>query len=387
MNPIRVAHILPFANVGGTELATLRLADALAQSGFESILFCPEGADELRRLFHDHCFITAPYEQVEPSYTHPLPYLRAAKHLAHELRRHKVAIVHCSEVLAAHYTATAGRLAGAYVVSHVRCQHPDISRRDQTFLFPVQRFVFVSKDTWNVFGVQVPVSRGEVIYDGVPLESGTISREEARAAYSLPQGIPVVGMASRVHPGKDFETLIRAAEVVADSGLDCRFLIAGDYQLNEVHREHYSKLKALLEETGLSSRFLFVGFESNIKRFFAAIDHFVLSTHAEGLPLVLLEAMACGKPVIATSVGGIPEIVAHGESGLLVERQSVPQLAQALSTLLTDDSVARALSRGGRRSVIERFSEQRFHQKIRNLYCRIAKERGLVGNEPPCMST
>jgi glycosyltransferase involved in cell wall biosynthesis len=387
MNPIRVAHILPFANVGGTELATLRLAESLAQSGFESILFCPEGADKLRHLYHDHCFITAPYEQCEPSYTHPLPYLRAAKHLAHELRRHKVAILHCSDVLAAHFAATAGRLAGAYVVSHVRCQHPDISRRDQTFLFPVQRFVFVSKDTWNVFGVQVPPSRGEVIYDGVPLNNATISREEARAAYSLPQGVPVIGMASRVHPGKDFETLIRAAKVVVDSGLDCRVLIAGDYQLNPVHREHYSKLKVLLEETGMSSRFVFAGFENNMQRFFATIDCFVLSTHAEGLPLVLLEAMAGGKPIVATSVGGIPEIVTHGESGLLVERQSVPQLAHALSTVLTNDATARTLSNGGRRNVLERFSEQKFHHKVRNLYCRIAKERGLVGNDPPCMST
>lgn len=387
MNPIRVAHILPFASIGGTELATLRLAEALAQSGFESILFCPEGADQLQRLYQDHCFNTSTYEQVQPSYSHPLPYLRAAKHLAHQMRRHNVAIAHCSDVLAAHFTATAGRLAGAYVLSHVRCQHSDISRRDQTFLYPVQRFVFVSKNTWKTFGIEVPSSRGEVLYDGVPLESLRVSREEARAGYGLPQNVPVFGMASRIHPGKDFETLIRAAKVVADSGLDCRFLIAGDNKGNTVHREHCAKLKALLEETGTSSRFVFAGFQTDMERFFAAIDHFVLSTHAEGLPLVLLEAMSHGKPVIATDVGGIPEIVSHGQSGLLVEERSVEQLAKALSTLLINEALARTLSAGGRKNVLENFSEQKFHDKAINLYCRIARQRGLVGNDPPCMST
>jgi glycosyltransferase involved in cell wall biosynthesis len=384
MNPIRVAHILPFIDIGGTELATLRLADALAQSGFESILFCPEGADELRRLYHEHCFVTSDYQQVQPSYTDPLPYLRAARRLARQFRRHHISIVHCSDVLAAHFAAAAGRLAGAYVMSHVRCEHPEISRRDRTFLLPVQRFIFVSKATWSVFGMRVPSARGEVLYDGVSLGNLNTSREEARAAYGLPQNIPVVGMAARVHPGKDFETLIRAAKLIVDSGLDCRFLIAGDYQANTVHREHFMKLRALLDETRMTPRFIFAGFESDMPRFFAAIDYFVLSTLSEGMGLVVLEAMAYGKPVIATNVGGIPEVIVDGESGLLVERQSVEQLTAALTKLLTDESVARALSSGGRRNVLENFSEQKFHDNVMNLYCRIARQRGLAGNDPPC---
>lgn len=384
MNPIRVAHILPFADIGGTELATLRLADALAQSGFESILFCPEGADKLRHLYHEHCFITSSYQQVQPSYSHPLPYLGASRRLAHQLRRHNVSIVHCADVLAAHFAAAAGRLAGAYVMSHVRCQHAEISRRDRTFLLPVQRFIFVSKATWDEFGVHVPSACGEVLYDGVSLGNRDISQGEARAKYGLQPNIPVVGMGARVHPGKDFETLIRAAKLVVDSGLDCRFLIAGDCEASTAHREHFLRLKTLLDEAGLTGRFVFAGFESDMPRFFAAIDYFVLSSHSEGLGLVVLEAMAHGKPVIATNVGGIPEIIVHEESGLLVERQSAEQLAAALTKILTDESLARKLSDGGRRNVLENFSEQKFHDNVMNLYCRIARQRGLVGNDPPC---
>jgi glycosyltransferase involved in cell wall biosynthesis len=144
------------------------------------------------------------------------------------------------------------------------------------------------------------------------------------------------------------------------------------------------KLRALLDETRMTPRFIFAGFESDMPRFFAAIDYFVLSTLSEGMGLVVLEAMAYGKPVIATNVGGIPEVIVDGESGLLIERQSVEQLTAALTKLLTDESVARALSSGGRRNVLENFSEQKFHDNVMNLYCRIARQRGLAGNDPPC---
>ena len=166
MNPVRIAHILPWSSIGGTELATMRLAEAAAESGFENLLYCPLDSERLRCTFQKHGLTTCCYRQVEPSYHKPIPYLRAARQLAHSLRRHHVRIVHCSDILAAHYAALAGRLAGAYVLSHVRCQHSAISARDRTFLLPVNKFVFVSRDTWHTFGMEVPTSRGQILYDG-----------------------------------------------------------------------------------------------------------------------------------------------------------------------------------------------------------------------------
>ncbi|HXR77162.1 MAG TPA: glycosyltransferase, partial [Bryobacteraceae bacterium] len=247
MNPIRIAHILPFPNIGGTELATLRLADALAMAGYESILFCPSGSTQLRQLFHDHSFVTSCYDQVEPSYHNPGPYLRATHFLVHELRRHQVRIVHCSDVLAAHYAALAGRLSGAFVMSHVRCQSCDISKRDQSFLYPVQRFVFVSRQTRDTFAMRKRALRGDVLYDGITLpaiSTSIASRDEARRHYGIAPDAIVVGMACRVHPCKDFETLIVAAKKIVDSFPRCSFLIAGDHQKEPAHREHYGRLAA-----------------------------------------------------------------------------------------------------------------------------------------------
>jgi glycosyltransferase involved in cell wall biosynthesis len=387
MNPVRVAHILPFSNVGGTEQATLRLAEAAAHCGFENLLYCPAGADELRRLFHQHCFVTACYEQVEPSYTHPVPYLRAVGQLARELRRHSIRIVHCADILAAHYTALAGRLAGAYVVSHVRCEHPEVTSRDRTFLMPVQKYVFVSRNSWKVFGVSVPEAKGEVLYEGIAkVEGSTWSKESARAWYGIAPDADVVGMASRVHPGKDFETLISAAQRMAELNRSCLFLIAGDYEKNATHREHFQRLERLLRETGMAARFVFGGFEDDMARFYAAIDAFVLSSHAEGLPLVILEAMAHEKPVVATDTGGIGELVVDGETGLLVPPGSPDRMAAALVTVLETEAGVR-FGRAGCRRAMEAFGVEQFQHRVKELYCGIAKQQGLMGECAPCMPT
>jgi glycosyltransferase involved in cell wall biosynthesis len=377
---------MPFPNVGGTERATLRLAEAAAHCGFENTIYCPRGACDLKHFYHEHAFSTAVYDQIEPSYHHPLPYLRAAQALAQDMKRRHVRIVHCADILGAHYAALAGRLAGAFVLSHVRCQHSSITRRDQTFLYPLQKFVFVSKNTWEVFGMNVPKDKGEVLYDGISeTEPAEQSITEIRARYGLPGDVPVIGMASRVHPCKDFESLILAARIINQSFPACRFLIAGDYQQNLTHREHYEHLQQMLREVGLADRFLFAGFEPDMACFFAAIDVFVLSSHAEGLPLVVLEAMANRKPVVATNVGGLSEVIEDGRSGLLVPPKSPDQLAKALMTPLRNAEKANELAQAAQRSVQENFGEQPFQKRVRELYCTIAKQQHLRGNYAPCM--
>jgi glycosyltransferase involved in cell wall biosynthesis len=389
MNPIRIAHILPFPNIGGTEVATLRLAEALAMAGYESILFCPSGATELRQLFHDHSFVTSCYDQVEPSYHKPLPYLRATRFLAHELRRRQVRIVHCSDILAAHYAALAGRMAGAFVMSHVRCQSCDISLRDQSFLCPVQRFVFVSRQTRDTFAMRKRALRGDVLYDGIAMPPALTAamRGEARGHYGIAPDAIVVGMASRVHPGKDFETLIAAAKIVVEAFPSCCFLIAGDYQKESAHREYYGRLAALIKDAGLCKQFVFAGFEEDMSRFYSAIDVFALSSHSEGFPLVLIEAMSYAKPVVATDVGGVSEAIVHNQSGLLVPHASPDKLAESLLRLLRNPEEARRMSEAARLHVEQKFSEQQFFQRVKSLYSSLSRRLNLMGESPACIST
>jgi glycosyltransferase involved in cell wall biosynthesis len=389
MNPVRIAHILPWSTIGGTELGTVRLAEAAASSGFENLMYCPVGSEVLRSMLHSHGLATCCYQQVEPSFHRPGPYLRAARRLANDLRRHHVRIVHCSDILAAHYTALAGFLAGAYVLCHVRCEHSNISRRDRTFLMPVKKFVFVSQGTWDKFGMKIEPSRGQILYDGFSGARGAVAEwpTEARQHYGLPADAFVIGMASRVHPCKDFETLIEAGRILTAQFPNCRFLIAGDYKDVPAHREHHAHLQALLRDAAMQDHFVFAGFEANMERFFAAIDVFALSTHGEGFPLAIIEAMHHGKPVVATQVGGIPEAVDHDQTGYLIPPRSPELFAQALVRLRADSELFSRMSEASRRRMQERFSAEQFHHSVKNLYCSIARQTRLLGEEPSCLPT
>jgi glycosyltransferase involved in cell wall biosynthesis len=381
-----VAHVLPWPSVGGTELATLRIAQAVESAGFRSVAFCLAEGQPVRELFRAAGFETARYEGVPPSYLHPRAFLRNSLALAREFRRRRVRLVHCSDVLAGFYAALAGRLAGVPVLCHVRCVFADVPRRERGFLAPVSKFAFVSRDAWAKFGHKVSARRGRVVYDGVEVsaqardEEGRIAlAEEARAGvrreFGLEAGVKTVGMVARVAPAKDFETLAKAAARVLEAEPGVRFMVVGDNSREAPYRAHYQEVKAMLDARGLTDSFIFTGFREDVARFVSAFDVFVLSTHGEGLPLVVLEAMARGVPVAATGVGGIPEVIRHGENGLLHAHGDDAALAEHLRSLLSDEVGAAELGEAGRRHVESEFGLERFAREMTNLY------RELLGDK------
>src|ERR1700728_1313325 len=150
----RVAHVLPWANIGGTELQTLRLAQAARKLGYSNLIYVPLDAAKVRALFTNDHFEVLEYHQVQPSYTKPAPFWKNSRHLASSFRDHKIQIVHCSDILAAHFTGFAGRMATARVITHVRNHYPSIGRREKSLLLPVELFVFVSKNTRDNFDIK-----------------------------------------------------------------------------------------------------------------------------------------------------------------------------------------------------------------------------------------
>jgi glycosyltransferase involved in cell wall biosynthesis len=366
----RIAHILPFPSVGGTEHATLRIAKAVDPSRFDSVAFCLPNAAPVREFVTDCGIPCAIYEPPVPSYRHGRTYLRSSMRLARELLRHQADIVHCSDLQAAHQVALAGRLAGLPVLCHIRNRFEDISRRDRSFLWPVRKFVFVSRDTWRHFGYEVPPERGTVIYDGIDVpaaENELTDYASVRREFGIPAHAPIIGMMARVAPQKDFATLARAAAHILKAQPDARFLIAGDYA-SDKNRLHYQRVQADVRACGVSDAFIFTGYRRDVPRLLNAFDVFVLSTHCEGLPLVILEAMARGKPVVATAVDGIPEIVHDAESGLLFPHEDHGALASHIAGLLRDRAWSRRLGEAGRRLVRNAFSATQFAEAMNAVY-------------------
>jgi glycosyltransferase involved in cell wall biosynthesis len=183
----------------------------------------------------------------------------------------------------------------------------------------------------------------EVLHHGIDeaeVRSGPEARAAGRAELGLPVGAPVVGTVGNLVPKKDHRSLIEAFAGVASDRPEARLVIVGGGPLEAELRSH-------AEARGVGDRVLFTGQRAGVAGLLPAFDTFVLSSRHEGLPLALLEAMASGVPVVATRVGGCPEVVTDDADGRLVEPGDVAALAAAISGILDDPAGAARLAAAG----------------------------------------
>jgi L-malate glycosyltransferase len=224
-----------------------------------------------------------------------------------------------------------------------------------------------------------------VIPNGIDFERFLVpyTGEAVRREFNIPPGAPVVGMLSRLLRIKGFEYFFQAAALIAARVPQVRFLIVGDTKINHDYRE---ELKRLVASLGLQDRVIFTGFRLDVPELLAAFSVSVLSSlGSEGLSNSLLESMAAAVPVVATRVGGSPEIVEDGVSGLLVPPADAHGLAGAICRLLEDKALAENLGRAGRRLVLSRYSLDRAvaatERLYRDLLLRSRSRRWILGPE------
>jgi len=366
-----IAHILPFPAIGGTEHATLRIVQAVDSSRFAHVAFCLREAPAVLAHFNDAGIPAVLYDPPEPSYRNFREFWTRSRVLARAFAEQNVGLVHCADLLGASCAAFAGRLAGLPVITHIRNRFASLASADRRFLWAVRRFLFVSHHTWQHFGYRVSPRRGRVIFDGLDLPylaDEHALRESVRREFDIPASVPVVGMMARVAPQKDFTTLARAAARVRRVHPDVRFLIVGDYTSAETYRRHFCEVRRVLQACDVGDAFIFTGYRDDVPRLMAALDVFALCTHWEGLPLVILEAMAHGKAVVATSVDGIPEIVRDRATGLLHAHEDHEALAAHVVELLDQPRYARTLGVAGREVVARQFSREQFAARMNNVY-------------------
>jgi glycosyltransferase involved in cell wall biosynthesis len=186
-----------------------------------------------------------------------------------------------------------------------------------------------------------------------------------RQKLGIPLNAKLVGIVAQVVPLKRHEDFLRAAAIVRQSIPDSFFLSVGD---NGNTSEYGQTVKKLLQELGLTERTVWLGFSDRIHEIYGAIDLLVLPSDEESFGRVAIEAMAARKPVVATTVGGIPEIVVDGETGYLVPPRSPDALAQAIIHLLNNPDLAQAMGQAGRRRVEQHFSLARYVDGVEAVY-------------------
>lgn len=207
---------------------------------------------------------------------------------------------------------------------------------------------------------RIPPDRLTTICNGVDLDR---FRPAPRDGFG---GGPVIGSTARLHAENDHATLLRAFSRVSTRWPEAELLLVG-------RGPEEARLKALAEDLGTSTRIHFVGEQEDVAPFLHQMDLYVQPSVAAGMPNSVLEAMAAGLPVVATAIGGTPEAVVEGETGLLVPPRNPMALADAMLKLLEDRRLAEAFGRVGRARVETHFSEERMLQQVEALLDRLVE--------------
>jgi glycosyltransferase involved in cell wall biosynthesis len=256
--------------------------------------------------------------------------------------------------------APAARLAGVGRVIHTRhSQGTRLTRRQQWLVRAASeftdRFVCISADSAR-YAVAQGISRRRVVDlpNGIDLD---------RFAHSGPAAQGAAVIVARLAPEKDVGTLLEAAALVARRHDDFRLLVAGDGPCR-------AELEAQGAQLGLQKTVKFLGVVRDVPALLLQGRLFVLSSITEGVSLTLLEAMARGLPIVATAVGGNPEVVAANETGLLVPPQNPAALAEALSLLWTHSEMCVKMGSAGRRRVESLFDVRRMVTGYEAIYTR-----------------
>lgn len=211
----------------------------------------------------------------------------------------------------------------------------------------VDRIVCISDAVRDVLlSDGVPLSKIIVIHSGVDTHrfDGVAPPPHFRRALGIPDGHLVAGTVAALADHKDYPTLLLAARLVLDREPDISFVAVGDGPL-------YDRLQEQARTLGLGRRFLFTGFREDVGNFLKTFDVFVLASKLEGMGTSVLDAQAAGVPVVACRSGGIPEIVRHGETGLLVPTGDAPALAAAILELARDPGLRARLSDRAKKTV------------------------------------
>jgi len=360
---LRVMQYITPSQIGGAEVHVVTLAEKLRERGHEVTVVCPRGRPLVPEL------VARGLPVRTPRATGKFDPVTLAR-LAWWMRRDGVQVVHTHLSTASLLGSWAGRLAGVPSLATVH------GLNTRTCFQWARRIIAVSNAVRQHLVAQG--LRGEaitVVHNGVDLRALARPDESTvvRAKWGLPEGAPVLVTVGRLAPAKGHAGLLEAVEALARDARwqGLRLLIVGTGAL-------LPELQRQAAELGLTERVIFCGFHRDVVPFLQAADVFVLPSVQEGLSLSALEAMALGKPVVACRVGGTPEVVVDGETGLLVAPGEPTELARALEQLLADPAEGRRMGEAGRRRVREAFDLEQMVSKIEAIYRDLIAGRGAA---------
>ncbi|OGK79645.1 MAG: hypothetical protein A2W08_04525 [Candidatus Rokubacteria bacterium RBG_16_73_20] len=377
--PALVVHVAGSAGWAGGEAYLLKLAGALDRARFSLGVVVPESGPLVGRLEA----LGVPTVLVPLAERLVSPGVLLA--LARRLRRWRPAIVQSHGARSNVYTRLAARLAGVPVV--LSTVHNSLFDYEVS---PARRRAYVAAERWTsaladrVVAVSAAVARDLVQRYGLPAAKVVVVRNgidadafvpcrppaAARAELGLGPGDRPIGLVARMTEQKAHVDLLDALPAVLARVPALACVLIGDGPLR-------AAIEARARALGVAGRCRFTGARADVADLVAALEIVVLPSRSEGLPFALLEAMALGKPVVATTVGGCPEVVEHGRTGLLTPPGDPPALADAILRLLECPGEARAMGEAGAARVRADFTLTRMVRELEAIYAAALAARGL----------
>jgi glycosyltransferase involved in cell wall biosynthesis len=275
--------------------------------------------------------------------------------LALRMRHDRIRLVHTHHLNQLVYAGVAGRLVGAKVV-HTEHEVYSLSRPRarkvlRTLATLANDVTGVSEAVTDFLrdAVRIPREKLSTVANGVDTERFERAAPLHRSTFGLTDGDIVVGCLARLEPEKGHSTLLDAFARVRASCRSVSLLLIGD-------GGERSLLMRQAEELGLNGSVRFLGARADVPELLSSCDIVALPSRREGLPMAILEAMAAGKPVVATAVGSVPSVVQDGHTGLLVRPNDVEALATALERLINDREQCRRLGNAARELIRAQYS-------------------------------
>lgn len=295
-------------------------------------------------------------------------YLRGFE-LGRIMREHKIDILHTHNTTAFIDGLIGARLAGVPVTVHTdHCKNYPIERRwmvlENLASRLVDRVVAVSHHTRGelMHFEKMAADKVTVIHNGInPRPYTALDTEALRREFGFDAESFVIGTVGRLEAQKGLDLLLRSVPAVVAAAPQARFIIVGG-GTREV------ELKALSRSLGIEDHVVFTGWRTDAVALMKMFDCFVQSSNFEGMPMVLLEAMSLAKPIVASAVGGVPEVVEHDHTGLLIKSREASELSSALLRLAMNRDLTRQFGANGRARYKQRFTAEAMASTYQQLY-------------------
>jgi len=381
--PTKVLRVIARLNVGGPALHVAYLTAGLADRGYETTLVAgtlTRGEESMASVALERGARIETLEDLHREIS-PLRDIRAVFRLARLIRRERPVILHTHTAKA----GAVGRMAALFAGNArppiiVHTFHGHVLRG---YFNPLTTMGFRTLERWlaRITTVLVavspevrddlvrlgvaPASKFSVIRLGIQLDERVDAldgaREETRRLLGVSPDAFVVGWVGRMTAVKRTDDVLKAMQRLVEGGVDAYLLLVGDGPDRE-HLEQYA------HELGVTKRCLFLGYQEEVGRFYSTIDALLLPSANEGTPVSVIEALAAGRPAVATRVGGVPDVVREGLDGFLVEVGDAQGLADRLAELATDPELRARMGAEGRARVLERYAVQRLVDDVDRLY-------------------